>query len=227
MTSQTNNNSNVTGANSKKNYSIGKQCSGIGDTDSSESGSEDGKTPQQVIHSKRQISSKIIEGTSRKAAKTSKKIAKKSSGGCVSRSICEKIVDQGRESNGTTTMTSSISTNRSLSLQDVEVQVIVDRNSQLYEEHLKTAGYLQEETSLKANLKTYVTLTLFSKCKFITCESQLDRGGRIAEKLMNTMKVALNHRDCFWEKNRSSINNILRVKRNNVMVQLKEGFFRK
>jgi hypothetical protein len=121
MTSQTNNNSNVTGANSKKKYSIGKQCSGIGDTNSSESGSEDGKTPQQVIHSKRQISSKIIDGPRRKPAKKSniedsrKKIAKKSSGDCVSRSICEKIVDQGRESNGTTTMTSLISTNRSLS----------------------------------------------------------------------------------------------------------------
>jgi hypothetical protein len=63
----------VTGANSKKNYSIGKQCTGIGNTNSSlESGSEeDGKTPQQVIHSKRQISSKIIEGPRRKAAKKS------------------------------------------------------------------------------------------------------------------------------------------------------------
>jgi hypothetical protein len=184
-----------------------------------------------VIHSKRQISSKI--GPRRKAAKKSniedsrKKAAKKNCGDFVSRSICDKIVDQGRESNGTTTKTSSISTNRSLSLQDVEVQVIVDRNSQLYKEHLKTAGYLQEEPSLKANLKTFITLTLFSKCKFIMCESQLDRGGKIAEKLMNTIKVALNHRDCFWDKNPSSVNNILSVKRNNVIMQLKEGFFRK
>jgi hypothetical protein len=61
----------------------------------------------------------------------------------VSRSICGEIVDQGRGSNGTTTMTSSISTNKSLSLQDVEVQVIVDRNSQLYKEHLKTAEVLE------------------------------------------------------------------------------------
>jgi hypothetical protein len=93
--------------------------------------------------------------------------------------------------------------------------------------HGTPAGYLQEETSLKANLKTFVTLALFSKCKFIMCESQLDRGGKIAEKLMKTMKVALNHRNCFWDKNCSSVNSILRVKRVNVMVQLKEGFFRK
>jgi hypothetical protein len=225
MGPQNSNNKNVAKAcNQKSNRQVKKRKAVV---DSTDDDSEDGTTPNQVSHSKqRQVSANVIGGQHKNAARTITGVSVTGS---------HKSNVQSRVPEGTATMASTISTNNSVPFQAAEVQVVLDKNSQLYKEraereyneHLRTAGYLQEKASLKASLKTYVTQTLFCKLKFITSETMLDLNGKIAEKLMNTMKVAENHRESFWDKNRSSINNMLRIKRNNVMVQLKEGFFRK
>ena len=125
------------------------------------------------------------------------------------------------------TVSSSISSKNMLSVQAPSVEVIVDKNSKLYEEHLVQLGNLQRPSDLKASLKRFVTTTLFSKLKFITSESQLDCNGKIAEKLMKRMQVLENNRGSFWEIHCSYINGWLRVKRNNIIMQLKETFIRK
>ena len=125
------------------------------------------------------------------------------------------------------TVSSSISSKNIMSVQAPSVEVIVDKNSKLYEEHMMQSGNLQSQADVKANLKRYVTSTLFSKLKFITSESQLDRNGKIADKLMNKMQVMEKYRDSFWDRNRAYINGWVRVKRNNIIMQIKETFMRK
>ena len=108
-----------------------------------------------------------------------------------------------------------------------EVRVVIEKNTEMYKRHLRETGNMQDPIVLKELVRRNVTLTLFSKLKFITNESQLDRNGKIAERIMRDMNVRDGNKEGFWEVHRKFINGWLRVKRNNVITTLKDSFISK
>ena len=108
-----------------------------------------------------------------------------------------------------------------------DVRVIIDKNTEMYKTHLRETGNMQDPKILKELVRQNVTLTLFSKLKFITNESQLDRNGKIAERIMRDMNIRDGNKEGFWEVHRKFINGLLRVKRNNVIMKLKYSFISK
>lgn len=128
---------------------------------------------------------------------------------------------------GTEATSSTISSKLKMVAGPTRVQLIMEKNTEMYKEQLKESGNMQDPKFLEEYLRRHVTQTLFCKLKFITSESQLDHGGKIAERIMSSLRIVDSKKKSFWDTHRSFINGWLRVKRNNVILQVKDAFFSK
>lgn len=76
-------------------------------------------------------------------------------------------------------------------------------------------------------LREYVYSTLWSKVKFVLCDSELDYEGKIARSVMKGVTVDAVLTRVYWARNRQKVLKWINQKRNNTIGAVKREFTRK
>lgn len=96
-----------------------------------------------------------------------------------------------------------------------------------YERELEEVGKIQSVKSEELVLREHVYCSLWSKVKFVLCDSELDFGGKIARSIMKGVRIDPDFRDEYWARNRQKVLKWINQKRNNTIGAVKREFMRK
>ena len=86
---------------------------------------------------------------------------------------------------------------------------------------MKQFGYLPSLNMECSMLSNFIRDFLWSRCKFITAESQLDLKGDIASFMFTGLNIQVNQQKEFWERHRNFIRKSHNNQRNNRIYDLK------
>jgi hypothetical protein len=96
-----------------------------------------------------------------------------------------------------------------------------------YNATLKEVGKVQTLSGEDLVLREYVYGKLWKKVKFILCETELDLNGKLAQKILNDLKVKDKYKESYWARNQCKVQKMINQKRNNTIGALKKEFIRK
>lgn len=96
-----------------------------------------------------------------------------------------------------------------------------------YNDELKDLGKVQTNKGEELVLREYVYSSLWSKVKFVLCDSELDFEGALARKVMKDVCVTKSMEREYWLRNRNKVLKFINQKRNNTIGAVKREFIRK
>jgi hypothetical protein len=114
----------------------------------------------------------------------------------------------------------------------ISVSENTTKRAEIEKEHQEQLEKVGKVPSLKVEMSllcTYINQTLWKKKKFIAAGSELDFNSRLCIKVLTDLSVGDNtdNKRTFWCRNRKHICGILGIKRNNVVISIKQNFFSK
>lgn len=96
-----------------------------------------------------------------------------------------------------------------------------------YNAELEAVGKVQSIKGEELVLREYIYSKLWSKVKFILCDTELDFHGKIARKVMKDVCIAEEKKQEYWSRNRQKVLKWINQKRNNTIGAVKREFLRK
>lgn len=95
-----------------------------------------------------------------------------------------------------------------------------------YNEELEKVGKIQSLKGEELVLREFIYTKLWSKVKFVLCDSELDYKGKLAKKVMRGVSVDEGLRGEYWARNRHKVLKWINQKRNNTIGAVKREFLR-
>lgn len=96
-----------------------------------------------------------------------------------------------------------------------------------YNKELELIGKVQSLKGEELVLREYIYTKLWSRVKFVLCDSELDSDGKLAKKVMKGVQVDDQIRQEYWARNRHKVLKWINQKRNNTIGAVKREFLRK